>query len=117
MNSPHISHYEVPADCTLDPYIFVPGLFHGETAQGLWTVTYVSKTTQTHSHWERAFMPLSLKKLLYVHDISVGDDAHNILAMKTLYSYPSLSIRTQFSTSSMWLSRVSTQENVIPGMQ
>ena len=64
MNSRHISHYEVPADCTLDPYIFVPGLFHGETAQGFWTATYVPQQTQNNSFYQHIFTPLSLKQLL-----------------------------------------------------
>jgi hypothetical protein len=64
MNSPHISHYEAPADCTLDSNIFVPGLFHGETAQGFWTVTYVPAATQTRPYYQRTFTSLLLKKLL-----------------------------------------------------
>jgi hypothetical protein len=64
MNSRHISQYEVPADCTLDPNIFVPCLFHGETAQGFWTVTYVPQATQTRSYDQRTFTSLSLKQLL-----------------------------------------------------
>ena len=64
MNSRHISYYEVPPDCTLDPYIFVPGLYHGETAQGFWTVTYVPQATQTHIYNQRSFTALMLKKLL-----------------------------------------------------
>jgi hypothetical protein len=83
MNSCHISHCEVPADCTLDPNIFVPGLFHGETAQGFWAVTYVPQATRARPYYQRTFTSLSLKQLLYVHDMSVGDDAHNILATKT----------------------------------
>jgi hypothetical protein len=64
MNSRHISHYEVPADCTLDPSIFVPGLFHGETAQGFWTVTYVPSDTQIRFYSRLTFTALSLKQLL-----------------------------------------------------
>jgi hypothetical protein len=84
MNSGHISHYVVPADCTLDPPVFAPGLFHGETVQGFWTVTYVAQTTQTHAYDQLPFSNLLLERLLYVHGISVGDDAHIILATKTL---------------------------------
>jgi len=64
MNSLHISRYEVPVDCKLDPYIFVPGLFHGETAQGFWTVTYVPQTTQTRPYNQHTFTSLALKQLL-----------------------------------------------------
>ena len=64
MNLRHISHYEVPADCTSDPKIFVPGLFHGEIAQGFWTVTYVPQATRTHAYHQRTFTSLSLKQLL-----------------------------------------------------
>ena len=64
MNSRLISRYTVPPDCTLDPSICVPGLFHGETAQGFWTVTYVPQTTQTHAYNQRPFAPLLLKQLL-----------------------------------------------------
>jgi hypothetical protein len=83
MNSRHISHYAIPADCNLDPSIFIPGLFHGETAQGFWTVSYVPRATQSRAYDQRTFTPLSLKKLLYVHSIYSGHDAYNILAMKT----------------------------------
>lgn len=64
MNSRHISHCEIPADFTLDPNIFVPGLFHGETTQGFWTVTYVPQATRTRPYHQRTFTSLLLKKLL-----------------------------------------------------
>jgi hypothetical protein len=64
VNSRHISRYVVPADCALDPSIFVPGLFHGETAQGFWTVTYVPQATRSCTYYQRTFTTLSLKQLL-----------------------------------------------------
>jgi hypothetical protein len=64
MKSRHISHYEPPALCPLDPSIFVPGLFHGEIAQGFWTVTYAPPATRTLALNQRTFTTLSLKKLL-----------------------------------------------------
>ena len=64
MTSRHISHYAIPADCALDPSVFVPGLFHGETAQGFWTVTYVPQATQSRPFNQRPFTKLSLGQLL-----------------------------------------------------
>ena len=64
MNSRHISHYVIPANCTLDPSFFVPGLFHGETVQGFWTVTYVPRATRSGSYDQSPFNLLSLKQLL-----------------------------------------------------
>jgi hypothetical protein len=83
MNSRHILHYAIPADYNLDPSIFVPRLFHGETAQGFWTVTYAPQTTRSRTLDQRTFTALSLKQLLWVYCISFGHDANNILAMKT----------------------------------
>ena len=65
MNSRHILHYVIPAncDCALDPASFVPGLFHGETVQGFWTVTYVPPIP-SRTYYRRNFTKLSLKQLL-----------------------------------------------------
>lgn len=67
--SGHISYYAIPADCDLDeldPSIFVPGLFHGETAQGFWTVAYVPRgfSQSTDVLPAITFTKLSLKQLL-----------------------------------------------------
>ena len=64
MNSRHISNYVIPADCALDPSNFVPGLFHGETAQGFWTVTYVPQDTRSRTYDRRTFNTLPLRQLL-----------------------------------------------------
>ena len=64
MNSGHISHCVVPANCTLDPSIFAPGLFHGETSQGFWTVDYVMRATQSQTYDHRSFTTLLLNQLL-----------------------------------------------------
>ena len=83
MNSFLISHYAIPANCGLDPSGFIPGLFHGETAQGFWTVAYVPQLTRPRIYDHSTFTKLSLKQLLYVPVIPTGNDAHNILAKKT----------------------------------
>ena len=83
MNSRHISYYAIPPDYNLDPSISVPGLFHGETAQGFWTVTYVPQATRSLTLDQRTYTQLNLKKLLWVSFISFGHDAYDILAMKT----------------------------------
>ena len=82
MNSFHISHYAIPTNCVLTPSSFVPGLFHGETAQGFWTVTYVPQVTRSRIYDHSTFTKLSLKQLLYVHGISTGRGAYNVLAKK-----------------------------------
>ena len=83
MNSRHISYNAIPPDCNLDPSISVPGLFHGETAQGFWTVTYVPQATRSHTLDQRIFTQLNLKKLLWVYCISFWHGAYDISAMKT----------------------------------
>ena len=83
MKSLHISHHEPPVHCPLDVSIFSPRLFHGETAQGFWTVTYVPPFIRTYDVNQRTFTTMLLKKLLYVYCIFAGHDAHNILAMRT----------------------------------
>ena len=49
MNSHPISSYVAPADCPVNPSIFVSSLLHGETAQGFWTASYVPQTTRSGS--------------------------------------------------------------------
>jgi hypothetical protein len=65
LNSRYISHYVIPTDCdcALDPALFIPGLFHGETVQGFWTVTYVPPTP-SRTYYRRNFTKLLLKQLL-----------------------------------------------------
>ena len=64
MTSRHISHYAIPADCALDPSVFVPGLFHGETTQGFWTVTYVPQATRSRTYYQHPFTGLLLRQLV-----------------------------------------------------
>ncbi|KAI0250874.1 hypothetical protein BJV78DRAFT_526274 [Lactifluus subvellereus] len=64
MKSPHISCHGVPADCSVDPSIFVPRLLRGETAQAFWTVTYIPRQTLSEIFDQRQHNHLSLKKLL-----------------------------------------------------
>jgi hypothetical protein len=66
MNSRHISRYAIPANWgrALDPSSFVPTLFHGETAQGFWTVTYVPQAIRSCTYDRYTFTTLSLRQLL-----------------------------------------------------
>jgi hypothetical protein len=66
MNSRHISRYAIPATWgrALDPSSFVPTLFHGETAQGFWTVTYVPQAIRSCTYDRYTFTTLSLRQLL-----------------------------------------------------
>ncbi|KAH9991344.1 hypothetical protein BJV77DRAFT_1068323 [Russula vinacea] len=83
MNSFHISHYAIPTNCVLTPSSFVPGLFHGETAQGFWTVTYVPQVTRSRIYDHSTFTKLSLKQLLEENTLvlseTLGEDAVRIL--------------------------------------
>jgi len=49
MNSRLISSYVAPADCPVNPSIFVSSLLYGETVQGFWTASYVLQTTRSSS--------------------------------------------------------------------
>ncbi|KAI0294252.1 hypothetical protein B0F90DRAFT_1670558 [Multifurca ochricompacta] len=64
MNSRHILPYEAPSDCSVDPSVFVPRLLHGETTQGFWTATFISRQIQTEHLYQRLYQQLSLKHLL-----------------------------------------------------
>jgi hypothetical protein len=64
MNSHLISNYVAPADCPVDPSVFVPTLLHGEVAQGFWTASYVPQTTRTSSLNHRSCNRMYLKRLL-----------------------------------------------------
>ena len=64
MNSRLISSYVSPADCPVDPWIFVPSLLHGEASQGFWTVSYVPQTTRTSPLDHRPCSRMYLKRLL-----------------------------------------------------
>ena len=64
INSRHISRYEPPEDCSVDPSIFVPSLIHGETTQGFWTATYVPQRTRSSALDKSLYSRLLLKRLL-----------------------------------------------------
>jgi hypothetical protein len=64
MNSRHIWRYMVPAHCSVDPSTFIPRLFHGETSQGFWTVTYVQQCIRSHILDQCQYTSLSLNHLL-----------------------------------------------------
>jgi len=55
MNSRLISSYVAPADCPVNPSIFVSSLLHRETAQGFWTASRVPQTTRSSSLVEYNF--------------------------------------------------------------
>jgi hypothetical protein len=63
MNSRLISSYVAPADCPVDPLIFVPSLLHGEAAQGFWTASYVPPMARISS-LDHSYSRLSLRRLL-----------------------------------------------------
>ena len=64
MNSCLISSSVAPADCPVDPSIFVASLLHGETAQGFWTASYVPQTTRTRTLDHRSCNRMYLRQLL-----------------------------------------------------
>jgi hypothetical protein len=64
MNSHHISRYMIPARCYVDPSTFIPRLFHGETAQGFWTVTYVQQCIRSRGLDQHPHTSISLYHLL-----------------------------------------------------
>ncbi|KAI0302864.1 hypothetical protein B0F90DRAFT_1816439 [Multifurca ochricompacta] len=74
MNSRHILPYEAPSDCSVDPAVFVPRLLHGETTQGFWTATFISRQIQTEHLYQRPYQQLSLKQLLNTNTLVLSED-------------------------------------------
>lgn len=116
MNLRHIPRYMAPPCCSVDASTFVPRLLLGETAQGFWTVTYVHQYIKRRSLDPSPHTVLSLNHLLWVLGLYVGHNVHPILETRTIYSYLRNLMRTQFRSSSMWLSRIFSQSNVMTGM-
>jgi hypothetical protein len=56
----------IPARCSVDPSTFIPRLFHGETAQGFWTVTYVQQCIRSRNLDQHPHTSILLRHLLYV---------------------------------------------------
>lgn len=64
MNSRHISPYDPPPDCPVDPVVLAPCLLPGETTQGFLTLSYIPRRNETLVFDASSFNQLSLNQLL-----------------------------------------------------